>query len=123
MRGAENATETNIKETVVVAGLLPIISSQFKKETVFNGCSPARVPEEIPALGVIQMIEEMIADKGEERENAEEKEKAKERAKAKAKEKAKAKAMVKQLNGELLRQPPEGSHLQEGTIALFAVIS
>ncbi len=33
--------------------------------------------------------------------------------------KAKAKAMVKQLNGELQRQAPEGSLLQEGTIALY----
>ena len=114
---------------MAVAGLLPRTSSQFKKETAINGCSPARVPEEILALGIIPPIEAMIAGKGEERENekAKEKERAKakarEKAKAKekAKEKAKAKAKVKQLNGELLRQAPEGSLLQEGTIALFAV--
>ncbi|MDP6129385.1 MAG: hypothetical protein QGH77_07245, partial [Planctomycetota bacterium] len=71
---------------LVVAGLLPKISSRFKKETVINGCSPARVPEEIPALGIIPPIEAMIAGKGEERENGKAKEKEKERAKEKAKE-------------------------------------
>ena len=127
MSDAENATEINIKWVLKVAGLLLRISSQSKKETAINGCSPERVPEEIPALGIIPPTEEMIEGKDEERENekAKEKERAKakarEKAKAKekAKEKAKAKAMVKQLNGELQRQAPEGSLLQEGTIALY----
>ena len=64
-----------------VAGLLLKISSQSKKATAINGCSPERVPEEIPALGIIPMIEAMIADKGEERENGKAEEKEKERAK------------------------------------------